>query len=126
MKIYIMGAEVFHVDGQADGEKDVQTDGPTAMTKQLVTFRRFENSPTNCDTRQNLALYVPDITTVLYVPDIATVLYVPDIATVLYVSDIATVLYVPDIATVLYVSDIATVLYVPDIATVLQQDDMLR
>ena len=52
-----MGAEVFHADGQ--------TDGRTAMTKLLVTFRNFENSATNCDTRQNLVLYVPDIATVL-------------------------------------------------------------
>ena len=46
-----MGAEVFHADGQTDGEKDVQTDGRTDMTKLLVAFRNFGNSATNCDIR---------------------------------------------------------------------------
>ena len=57
MKICIMGAEVFHADGQTDGEKDVQTDGLPDMTKLLVAFRNFENSPTNYDIPQHLVLY---------------------------------------------------------------------
>jgi hypothetical protein len=44
----------MQTDRQADGEKGVQSDGRTGMTKLLVGFRYFENAPTNYDNRQHL------------------------------------------------------------------------
>jgi hypothetical protein len=37
MKIRPVGAELFHADGQADGQTD--------MTKLIVAFRNFANAP---------------------------------------------------------------------------------
>jgi hypothetical protein len=39
MKIRLVGAEIFHTDGRTDRE--------TRMTKLIVVFRNFSNSPTN-------------------------------------------------------------------------------
>jgi hypothetical protein len=39
MKIRPVGAELFHVDGQTDGQTD--------MTKLIVAFRKFTNAPKN-------------------------------------------------------------------------------
>jgi len=39
MKIYPVGAELFHADGR--------TDGPTDMTKLIIVFRNFANAPKN-------------------------------------------------------------------------------
>jgi hypothetical protein len=37
MNIYQVGAELFHVEGHADGQRDV--------TKPIVAFRNFANAP---------------------------------------------------------------------------------
>jgi len=37
LKIYLVGAEVFHADGRADGQ--------TEVTKLMVAIRNFANSP---------------------------------------------------------------------------------
>jgi hypothetical protein len=45
MKICAVGAELFHSDGQ----RHIQTDGRTDMTKLVVAFRNFANAPNNAD-----------------------------------------------------------------------------
>jgi len=41
MKILPLGAELFHVDGRTDGQKNRWAD----MTKLIVPFRNFANAP---------------------------------------------------------------------------------
>jgi hypothetical protein len=45
MKIHLVGAELFHVDGRTDGRTDGGTDGSTDMTKLTVALRNFANAP---------------------------------------------------------------------------------
>jgi hypothetical protein len=43
VKMRPVGAELFHADGRRNGRTDTQTD----MTKLIVAFRNFANSPKN-------------------------------------------------------------------------------
>jgi hypothetical protein len=43
MKIHPVGAELFHADGQTEGQTDRQTD----MIKLIVAFHNFANTPKN-------------------------------------------------------------------------------
>jgi len=47
MKIFAVGAELFHVDGQLR-QLDRQTDRQTDMTKLIVSFRSSANTSKNC------------------------------------------------------------------------------
>ena len=45
MKILPVGAELFHVKRQTDGQADGREDGQTDMTKLIIAFCNFANSP---------------------------------------------------------------------------------
>ena len=45
MKIRPVGTELFHADAQTDR----QIGGLTDMTKLIVAFHNFENTPENCE-----------------------------------------------------------------------------
>jgi hypothetical protein len=64
MKIRLVGAEFFHVEGQTNGRKDGWTegktdrrkDGRTDTTKLIVTFRDFANTPKNVGIIKNFSV----------------------------------------------------------------------
>jgi hypothetical protein len=47
MKIRLLGAELLHADGRKDGRTDRQTERHIGMTKLIVAFRSFANTPTS-------------------------------------------------------------------------------
>jgi hypothetical protein len=45
MKVRSVGAELFYADGRTDKQKERGTEGQTDMTKLIVAFRNFANTP---------------------------------------------------------------------------------
>jgi hypothetical protein len=45
MRIWPVGAELFHADGQTDGQIDMTSVMQTDMTKAVVTCHDFVNTP---------------------------------------------------------------------------------